>query len=168
MNSSRRRESLSVLDTSTYPNSHTDFVALIRCHLTCSFASVLFTTTTRGCWYGMKKKEKRLIIWAADKSWCDNNNPTISRQQTAPSINGGKLLLSADAELSLYCPNPSSSLPSAPRHAAEASWNIWREGGKEEERGREMEGSGPIVFRVTSLFLSEPPEVCSLPSGCAS
>lgn len=115
-----------------------------------------------------EKKEKGLIIWAADKSWRDNNNPTISRQQTAPSINGGKLLLSADAELSLYCPNPSSSLPSAPRHAAEASWNIWREGGKEEERGREMEGSGPIVFRVTSLFLSEPPEVCSLPSGCAS
>lgn len=154
------------------------YVTLILHHLTSSFAPVVFTTTTRcrclkcmGWTKSFHGWPKQLIIWwerAADKSWRENNKPTISRQQTAPRINGGKPLLSADADLSLYCPSPSSSLPSAPRHAAEASWNIWREGGKEEERGREMEGSGPIVFRVTSLFLSEPPEVCSLPSDCAS
>lgn len=41
-------------------------------------------------------------------------------------------------------------------------------GGGEVRSTAEWPGSGPIVFRVTSLFLSEPPEVCFLPSGCGA
>lgn len=41
------------------------------------------------------------------------------------------------------------------------------EGGNSEEHSS-VSGCGPIVFRVTQLFLSAPQQDCSLPSGCMS
>lgn len=80
-------------------------------------------------------------------------NTDVSQQQT-PSIYGGKPLLlpSADAELSFYCPSPSSSLPSAPRLAAEASWNIRREGGRVREGDVKMQSGQEVAL----LFSGSP------------
>lgn len=109
----------------------------------------------------------------------DQHSLTVSEEQTVPinyaqKANFFRLMLSYHFTI----PVPSSSLPSAPRPTAEASWNIQSVGGTERGQVREKDvkmqctfkrpGSGPIVFRVTSFFLSDPPEVSSLSSGCLS
>lgn len=81
-------------------------------------------------------------------------------------------LYSADADLLFQGLHSSLSPPSASRHswtrqAGKSTGEGWG-GGGEARSTAEWPGSGPIVFRVTSLFLSEPPEVCFLPSGCGS
>lgn len=91
-------------------------------------------------------------------------------------IYDGKLLvlISAHATLSFFCPAPSLSLKSGLRHTVKASWNIWKKGRVTEREATVQKstaawsGCGPIVFRVTQLFLSAPQQDCSLPSGCMS
>lgn len=52
--------------------------------------------------------------------------------------------------------------------AQESAGERWLSRLGEARGAAEWPGSGPIVFRVTPSFLSEPPEGCFLPSACGS
>ena len=77
------------------------------------------------------------------KHGIDYHSPTVSKQPLVYVVGNPscffQLML---AELSFYYPNQSSSLLSASRHAAEASWNIQREGGREGGRRRRKSKGG--------------------------